>query len=150
MPVTQTILNTIQSYLVGTNLYQIVEIGAVKDWSPYNAVCEVMFTEDDSDHWKLGGTIRDQQGFRVISAFNFTKQAPPVVVSQLITVRDTIVPLFQQHAYLGGVAGVQGSRVKPGSMKISWMLVNGDDYLAHEFVVQVHQVYSVPIGAQGI
>lgn len=149
MPVTQNIINAIQSYLQGTNLFQIVEIGAVKDWSPYTAVCEVMFIEDDSEHWKLGGTIRDPQGFRVTSAFNFTKQAPPAVVSQLITVRDTIIPLFQQHAYLGGVAGVQGSRVKPGSAKISWMLVNGNDYLVHEFIVQVHQVYSVPIGAAG-
>lgn len=150
MPVTQTILNTIQSYLVGTNLYQIVEIGAVKDWSPYTTLCEVMFIEDDSEHWKQGGTIRDQQGFRVASAFNFTKQSPPAVVAEMITVRDTIIPLFQQHAYLGGVAGVQGSRVKPGSAKIAWMLVGGDDWLVHEFIVAVHQVYSVPIGAQGI
>lgn len=150
LPNTQAILNAIASYLTGAGVYTTVEIGAIKDWTSAWPLAEVMFIEDDSTHFAHSGKIRDAQGFRVTSAVNFTQQTPPNAVAQLINIRDTIIPIFQQHAYLGGVSGVQDSRVKPGSAKISFMLVNGDDYLVHEFIVEVHQTYNVPIGASGI
>jgi hypothetical protein len=150
LPNTQAILNAIQSYLQSSGVYTIVEQGAVKDWTGQAPLAEVMFIEDDSEHYAHGGKIRDTQGFRVTSVISFTSQTPPQAVAQLITIRDTIIPTFQQHAYLGGVSGVMDSRVKPKSAKISWMLVNGDDYVVHEFIVEVRQTYNVPIGTQGI
>lgn len=150
LPNTQAILNAIQTYLTGAGVYTTVEIGAVRDWTNAWPLAEVMFIEDDSAHFGHSGKIRDSQGFRITSAVSFTHQTPPSAVAQLITIRDTVVPIFQQHAYLGGVSGVQDSRVKPGSAKISFIRLGEDEYLMHEFIVEVRQTYNVPIGASGI
>ena len=151
MPVTQNIINAIQAYLVSSNLYKVVELGAIKDWSDVWPLAEVMFLEDDSTHWSSGGTIKDTQGFRVTTAICYsTTLTPPQATAQLIAIRDAIMPVFQQHAYLGGITGVSDSRIKPGSTKISFITDNGNDYLVHEFIVEVRQKYSVPIGASGI
>jgi hypothetical protein len=157
-PQTQAIIDQIQNlintYAIDANsnpLYKTVEIGAVKDWTETWPVCEIMIVEDDSIHWKDSGAIRDGQGFRVTTAINYTQQTPPQAVTQFITIRDAVIPIFQRHAYLGGVVqNVGSSRVKPGSPKIRFMTVNGDDYIVHEFIIEVKQDYYVPIGAQGI
>ncbi len=150
LPNTLGIINEIQSMLTALTIYKTVEIGAVKDWTDSWPLAEVMFLEDDSRHFKMSGKIRDAQGFRITSAVNYTQQTPAQAVTQLIGIRDMVIPLFQQHAYLNGTAGVADSRVKEGSAKISFMLVNGDDYIVHEFIVEIKQDYNVPIGASGI
>ena len=108
-PQTQAIINQIQAlinqYAVDSNsnpLYKTVEIGAVKDWTEAWPVCEIMIIEDDTKHWKDSGAIREPQGFRVTTAVNYTQQTPPQAVAQFITIRDAVIPIFQQHAYLGG------------------------------------------------
>jgi len=143
---TQAIINEIQTLITGLSLYKTVEQGAIKDWTEAWPLAEIMLLEDNSEHYTHGGGIRDTQGFRVTSAVNFTQQTPPQALAQLISLRDTVIPLFQQRAMLTGITGVQDSRVKPGSPKVSFVLVNGDDYLVHEFIVEVHQTYYVPIG----
>jgi hypothetical protein len=151
VPNTISILTQIQTYLVGTGLYTTVVIGAQKDWTGVWPIAELMIIDDKSEHWTLGGQIRDTQGFRIVSGVSFTQQTPLAAVTQLCSLRDTIVPLFQQHAYLGGsVLGVQDSRVRPATNRISFIRINGDDYLIHELIVEVCSVYSVPIGASGI
>lgn len=147
LPNTQAILNEIQALITAAGVYTTVEIGAIKDWTNQTPCCEIMFIEDDSEHFAHGGKIRDSQGFRVTTGIDFTTQAPRAAVSQLITIRDTIIPIFQQRALLTGIPGVQDSRVKPGSVRISFMIVNQQqDYLVHEFIVEVRQTYNVPIG----
>ena len=71
-------------------------------------------------------------------------------ITQLLAIRDTIMPIFQQHAYLGGVAGVDDSRVRPGAKRLYFAKVQGNDYLVHEMVVEVRSQYSVPIGVDGV
>ena len=151
VPSTISILNQIQTFLVATALYKTVVIGAQKDWTDAWPIAEIMIVDDKSEHWALGGQIRDTQGFRITTAVSFTKQTPLAAVTQLLGIRDVIVPLFQQHAYLGGtVLGVQDSRVRPATNRISFVRIDSDDYLVHELIVEVCSVYSVPIGASGI
>lgn len=150
LPDTWNLLQAIAGLTQGTNSYTTVAIGAVKDWTDAWPVCEIAFSEDDSEHFAHGGKIRDTQGFRITSAVSFTRQTPAQAVQQITTIRDTMIPLFQQHAILTGVPGVQDSRVKAGSPKLYFMRVDSDDYLVHEFTVEVRSTYNVPIGASGI
>jgi hypothetical protein len=146
--------NLINTYAIDSNsnpLYKTVAIGAVKDWTEAWPVCEIMIVEDDTKHWKDSGAIRDTQGFRVTTAVNYSTQTPLAAVTQFITIRDIVIPIFQQRAYLGGIVqNVGDSRVKPGSPRISFMVLDSGDYIVHEFIVEVRQDYYVPIGAQGI
>jgi len=146
MPHTQVIINEIVALINAASIYKTVEMGAIKDWTDLWPVCEVMIVEDDSDHFAHSGKIRDIQGFRVTSGVLFTEQSPADAVTQFIGIRDAIIPIFQQRALLTGVAGVQDSRVKPHSVKVSFMMIQGNDYLVHEFIVEVHQTYNMPIG----
>lgn len=150
LPNTWSILQAIQGIVQGTNAYKTVGIGAVKDWTDNWPVSEIAFADDDSEHYAHGGKIRDTQGFRVTSAVSFTQQTPAQAVQQLTTLRDTLIPLFQQHALLTGVAGVQDSRVKASSPKVYFLHIDSDDYAVHEFTVEVRTTYNVPIGASGI
>jgi hypothetical protein len=151
VPSTISILNQIQTYLVATALYTNVVIGAQKDWTEACPIAEIMIIDDKSEHWTLGGQIRDTQGFRITTGVSFTTQTPLAAVTQLLSIRDVIIPTFQQHAYLGGmVQGVQDSRIRPATNRISFMKMDSGDYLIHECIVEVCSVYSVPIGASGI
>lgn len=150
LPNTWSILQAIQGIVQGTNAYKTVAIGAVKDWTDTWPVCEIAFSEDDSEHYAHSGKIRDSQGFRITSAVSFTQQTPAQAVQQLTSLRDTLIPLFQQHAVLTGIQGVQDSRVKAGSPKVYFMHIDSDDYAVHEFTVEVRSTYNVPIGASGI
>lgn len=151
VPNTLAILQQIQTFLTGTSLYTTVVIGAQKDWTNACPIAEIMIIDDKSEHWAMGGQIRDTQGFRVTTGVNFTTQTPLAAVTQLCSLRDTVVPLFQQHAYLGGsVLGVQDSRIRPATNRISFLRMDSGDYLMHELIIEVCSVYSVPIGAAGI
>mgnify|MGYP001567924312 CR=1 FL=1 len=151
VPNTLAIMLQMQVYLVATTLYTNVVIGAQKDWTEACPIAEVMIIDDKSEHFALGGQIRDTQGFRVTTGVSFTTQTPLAAVTQLCAIRDVIIPTFQQHAYLGGmVQGVQDSRIRPSTNRISFLKMDSGDYLIHECIVEVESVYSVPIGAQGI
>lgn len=145
-PNTWAILQRIESLITSTNLYTTVAIGAVKDWADACPVCEIMFVQDDSEHYAQGGKIRDPQGIRITTGISFTTQTPAQAVQQLTTIRDTIVPMFQQRATLQDLSGVQDSRIKPKSSRIAFMLISGNDYLVHECIVEVRSTYNVPIG----
>jgi hypothetical protein len=156
LPNTLGVMQGIQSLINGLspNPYKTVALEAFKDWTNADPVCEIAFSEDDCVHFAAGGTIRDIQGFRITSAVLFagasTAVTPTQAITTLCTCRDAVVPLFQQHAYLGGTQGVSDSRVKPGSMKLSVVTDEGNDYLVHEFVVEVESQYTVPIGVNGV
>ncbi len=150
LPNTQGILLEINSLIVALNIYATIEIGAVKDWTNADPVCEIMLMEDDSEHFTTNQKIRDSQGFMVTSGVSYTKAGitPAVAVANLIVIRDTVIPLFQQRSILTGITGVQSSRVKPGSPKISFRNeMGGDSFIVHEFIVEVKQTYNVPMGA---
>jgi hypothetical protein len=150
MPNTQNIINKLQTLITALNIYTTVEIGAVKDWTNADPVCEIMLMEDDSEHFAVNQKIRDTQGFMITSGVSYTKAGitPPTAVANLIVIRDTIIPMFQQRTLLTGLTGVQDSRVKPGSPKISFRNeMGGDSFIVHEFILEVHQLYNVPMGA---
>ncbi len=156
LPNTLGVMMGIQSLINGLspNPYRTVALEAFKDWTNADPVCEIAFSLDDSEHFAAGGVIKDIQGFRITSAVLFagasTVVTPTQAITNLCTCRDAVVPLFQQHAYLGGVQGVSDSRVKPGSFKLSVVTDHDNDYLVHEFIVEIESQYTVPIGAQGI
>jgi len=152
LPNTLGVMMGIQSLINGLspNPYRTVALEAFKDWTNADPVCEIAFSLDDSEHFAAGGVIKDIQGFRITSAVIFSTATPTAAITALCTCRDAVVPLFQQHAYLGGVQGVSDSRVKPGSFKLSVVTDHDNDYLVHEFIVEIESQYTVPIGAQGI
>ena len=149
-PNTLGIMTQIKTFLDGLGLYTTTVIGLERDWTGVVPIAEIMWIDDKSENWEMGGFKRDTQGFRVSTGVSLTEQTPLAAVTQLCTLRDAIVPLFQQHAYLGGIAGVDDSRVRPSTMRIIPMTLNGNLYLVHELVVEVCTVYGVPTGAQGI
>lgn len=149
LPVTQNIINEIYTLITALNIYTTVEIGAVKNWTNADPVCEVMLMEDNSEHFSVNQKIRDTQGFRITSGVSYTKAGttPPTAVANLIVIRDTIIPMCQQRTLLTGLSGVQDSRVKPGSPRITFRTeMGGDSFVVHEFIVEVRQLYNVPMG----
>lgn len=149
-PNTQGIFDKIYNLILALNIYTTVEEGAIKNWTNADPVCEVMWAEDDSEHFATNQKIRDPQGFRITSGVSYTKAGitPATAVANLIVIRDTVIPMFQQRSILTGIAGVQDSRVKPGSAKISFRNeMGGDSFIVHEFIVEVKQLYNVPMGA---
>ncbi len=151
LPNTLGVMQGIESIITAnTTVYQTVALEAYKDWTNADPVCEIAFSEDDSEHFAAGGVIKDIQGFKITSAVKFSTVTPTAAITALCACRDAVVPLFQQHAYLGGVQGVSDSRVKPGSAKLAVVTDHDQEYLVHEFIVEVESQYTVPIGAQGI
>jgi len=156
LPNTLGVMQGIQSIITANipTVYKTVALEAYKDWTNADPVCEIAFMEDHSEHFAAGGVIKDIQGFKITSAVlfagNSTSVTPTQSITNLCACRDAVVPLFQQHAYLGGVQGVSDSRVKPDTFKLSVVTDHDNDYLVHEFIVEVESVWTVPIGAQGI
>ena len=149
LPNTQGILDKIYNLILALNIYTTVEEGAVKNWTNADPVCEVMFMEDDSEHFSVNQKIRDTQGFQITSGVSYTKGGitPATAVANLIVIRDTIIPICQQRTLLTGLTGVQDSRVKPGSPKISFRTeMGGDSFVIHTFILEVKQLYNVPMG----
>jgi len=149
-PNTQGILTEIYTLTNALAIYTTLEIGAVKNWTNADPVGEIMWMEDDSEHYATNQKIRDVQGFLVTSGVSYTKAGitPATAVANLTAIRDVVIPMFQQRGILTGIAGVQDSRVKPGSAKISFRNeMGGDSFIVHEFIVEVKQLYNVPMGA---
>lgn len=152
---TLAIMQTIQKMVLGLNsggtqLYKTVALEAVEDWATAWPVCEIHFEDDSSEHFAAGGVISDTQGFRLTTAVNFMQQTPEQAITMLTALRDQIVALFQQHAYLESTAVVADSRVRPGARSLLWVKDGGDYYLVHELIIEVRSQYTVPIGVQGI
>ena len=149
LPNTQGIFDKIRDLVLALGIYTTVEQGAVKNWTNDDPVCEIMLMEDDSEHFAVNQKIRDTQGFRITSGVSYTKAGttPPVAVANLIVIRDTIIPMCQQRTLLTGLTGVQDSRVKPGSPRIMFRTeMGGDSFVVHEFILEVKQLYNVPMG----
>lgn len=119
LPDTIGIMTQIKSLITTANAgYRTIAIGGVKDWTDSSPVCEIGFATDASNHFAHGGKIEDVQGFRITTAVLFASSTsqtptPTQAVTTLCAIRDIVVPLFQQKAYLGGQAGVIDSRIKP-------------------------------------
>jgi hypothetical protein len=149
LPNTQGIFDKIRDLVIALDIYTTVEQGAVKNWTNADPLCEVMLMQDDSEHFAVNQKIRDTQGFQITSGVSYTKAGitPAVAVANLIVIRDTIIPMCQQRTLLTGLTGVQDSRVKPGSPKISFRTeMGGDSFVIHTFILEVKQLYNVPMG----
>ena len=149
-PNTLAIMNQMMTFLQGLGLFKTVVLGAQKDWTDAWPVAEVMIAEDSNINFEMGGFKKDIQGFKVTWGTSWTRQTPAAAVTAWCALRDAIVPLFQQHAYMGGLQNVEDSRVKPVPFKVAFMTIGTDDYLTGELIVEVESVWSVPIGAAGI
>jgi len=151
LPNTIGVMQQIQSLITASGAnYRTIAIGAVKDWTGVDPICEIGLSSDSSAHFAHGGRIEDTQGFRITTAVLFASSTSPTptptqAVTTLCGIRDVVVPLFQQKAYLGGLAGVADSRVKPGNFTISFITVGGNDYIVHEFEVEVRSMYNIVV-----
>lgn len=129
----------IVSLLQATGLFNSVELGEPPDYTdlvaaPLLAACSVTFAEDDSEHNASGGLVNDTQGFRVRVVIDLSDH---VAAERLLrTIRDTIVPIFQQHSTLQDAGNVYMSMIKQNSMKPGYLFSNGRFYRAYDLVVE--------------
>jgi hypothetical protein len=153
LPNTLSIMQQIQLLInaqPNTAGYKTVALEAIKNWRGFDPVCEIAFIGDDSSHFAHGGKIEDVQRFRIATGVLYADDSDPTVtplsvITKLTAIRDVVVPLFQQKAYLGGLIGVQDSRVREGSFRIGFLTVSGQDYLVHTFEVEVRSMYNITI-----
>lgn len=153
-PNTQGIINAIAAYLQGAQVsgsaaYVAVFAGGIKDIINQLPAASVMLDTDGSAHYASGGVIRETQQFLIRSYVTYDSSTDAQTdEQQLIAIRDAIIPIFQTHTTLGGVQGVDDSRVKDGSGKMLFANIGGQWYRVHQFMLQVKQRYTVPLAVQ--
>ena len=128
----------------GTTTGAVFE-GGFGDVSDAVPCASVVASEDDSEHKAFGGMIEETYGFVVTSLVKYNDKK--TAQQQIIAIRDAVIPLFQQHATLQGLLGVDDSRVKPQSAKYGFYM-DTKTYRGHQFTVQVNYKYVLLNGVQ--
>lgn len=145
-PNTLAVMNQIQSLVNGLGIFTTVVLEAQKDWANATPVCEIAYVDDVVEHFSDNGVMEDTQGFKLTIGVDFTGQTPLAAITSLTSLRDSLVYLLSSHTYLGGTpAQVGDARIRPATNRVSFLEIQGNDYLAYEVILDVRSTWLVPI-----
>lgn len=151
VPNTQGIYTAISTLMSGAKLsdgvtatYSNVIMGGVPDYTDLLPCCVIIPRSGSSQRRAFGGKIIEHIEFEIRSVVS--NKVGATAETSIIAIRDSIIPLFQQHATLNGTANVYNLALKPGSEQYSWMFVEGNWYRIHQVTVVVAQEYTISTG----
>jgi len=154
-PNTQGIYNELQTMMQGaklsdgvTNTYANVFLAAVPDYTDALPCCVIILRTGDSKRRAFGGKIIEHLEIEIRSVVTNTTDHN-TQEQAIVAIRDSIIPIFQQHANLNNTVNVYDVALKPGSEVYNWMNVDGDWYRIHQCIVVVAQEYTISTGIIG-
>lgn len=137
---TTTFLSTVN----GFTTYQLAKKGALKDPTDLLPYCAVEAMRGASKHYASGGTVDEKPIFRISSGVSY--QDSTQAEEDILTVRDAIIPVFQEHSTLQGVDNVYTLVVRDNSEQYAYLSLLGTVYRVHLFEVVVSQQYKLEHG----
>lgn len=137
-------LTTFPTSVNGYTTYQLVKRGALKDVTDSLPFCTVEAMRGESKHYASGGRVDEKPVFRIQSGVSYLDSTQAEI--DILTVRDAIVPLFQQHSTLQGVQNVYTLIVKHDSEQYAYLMLQGTTYRVHLFEIIVSQQYQLSTG----
>lgn len=154
MPNTQAVVTQLVTMLQGLKLadgvtpaYNTVFLGGVKDLTtpPGQATtvlpCAIVVLRDDiSERHTHGGGIIDHTGIEIRSVVDYTNST--TAEASIIAIRDALIPMLQQHATLNNTNPVYNVKIKQGSGRYTWMMLQPRTwYRIHTIELVVAQAY---------
>jgi hypothetical protein len=128
----------------GFSTYQIVKQGSLKDSTDLLPFCTVEAMRGTSKHYASGGRVDEKPIFRITSGVPYIDSTQAEI--DILTVRDAVVPLFQEHSTLLGALNVYTLVVVESSEKYAYLALQGTTYRVHLFEIQVSQQYQLQNG----
>jgi hypothetical protein len=146
LAIAQAIVNyqTTATYASGGSVYTATTLGEFRDITDVLPCCEVYANEDDSQRYTTGGRVKDHQSFYVLSIVDMTDSSN--AETQIMQIRDAIIPQFVKHVELGISGTVLLAKYKPGSGRFTRIYRNDQFYRSHVFLVEVVQEYTLSGG----
>lgn len=137
-------LATFPTAVNGYTTYRLVKRGAIKDVTDLLPFCTVEAMRGTSKHYASGGRVDEKPVFRMTSGVSYVDSEQAEI--DILTVRDAVVPLFQEHSTLLGALNVYTLVVVPDSEKYAYLALQGTTYRVHLFEIQISQQYQLATG----
>jgi hypothetical protein len=135
---------TFPTSISGFSAYNVVKQGMIKDVTdvvPWAAVTALAGT---SKHFAAGGRVDEKPQFRIMTGVSYQDSTQAEI--DILTVRDAIIPLFEEHSTLQGVQNVYTLVVRENSERYAFLQFLGVVYRVHFFEIIVSQQYQLPQG----
>ncbi len=129
----------------GATAYATIKLGALKDPTENVPWATVTALRGTSKHYGAGGVVDEKPVFRVTSGVSYQDSTQAEI--DILTIRDAVIPIFQTHSTLGGVANVFTLVIQNNAEDYGYLLLLGTTYRIHMFNIIVSQQYHL---AQGV